>query len=148
MVNSTHEGEPIVEPAQSIFGPKVMIINEMSGSDGDALPWLFKKSHVGTLVGTRTWGGLVGNGNYPSLIDGGTVTAPRWAIYGTHGEWEVESIGIAPDVEVIEDPELIRRGHDPQLERAVQEGLAQLAKNPPQTFLAPPAPDKHQVLPQ
>jgi tricorn protease len=147
MVNETREGQPVVEPAAAIFGPKVMVINEMSGSGGDALPWLFKKNHVGPLVGERTWGGLVGIGGYPQLIDGGSVTAPRWAIYGTHGEWEVEDIGIPPDIEVAQDPELIRQGHDPQLERAVAEALSLLQQNPVPQFPAPPTPDKHQVLP-
>ena len=147
MVNETREGQPVTEPAAAIFGPKVMVINEMSGSGGDALPWLFKKNHVGPLVGERTWGGLVGIGGYPQLIDGGSVTAPRWAIYGTQGEWEVEDIGIPPDIEVAQDPELIRQGHDPQLEAAVGEALALLQKNPVPQFPAPAAPDKHQVLP-
>lgn len=148
MINETREGAPTVEPAAAIFGPKVMIINEMSGSGGDALPWLFKKNDVGPLVGERTWGGLVGIGNYPPLIDGGTVTAPRWAIYGTHGEWEVEDIGIAPDIEVPADPEAMRQGHDPQLEAAVDAALKLLQEHPPAHFEQAPYPDKHQVLPQ
>ncbi len=80
-------------------------------------------------------------------MDGGTVTAPRWAIYGTHGQWEVENIGIPPDIEVSADPEQIRKGHDPQLERAVDEAMSLLAKNPPPSFPRPAAPDKHPVLP-
>jgi tricorn protease len=147
MVNSTREGEPVVEPAQAIFGPKVMIINQMSGSGGDALPWLFHKAGVGTLVGTRTWGGLVGIGGYPNLIDGGNVTAPRWAIYGTRGEWEVENIGIAPDIVVEADPARQRLGHDPQLEAAVAVALDALVKAPPPRFVQPPAPDRKPVLP-
>ncbi|WP_072384768.1 S41 family peptidase [Novosphingobium sp. NDB2Meth1] len=147
MVNSTREGEPMVEPAQAIFGPKVMLINQMSGSGGDALPWLFRKAGVGTLVGTRTWGGLVGIGLYPTLMDGGVVTAPRWAIYGTAGQWEVENIGIPPDVEVEQDPAQVRLGHDPQLEAGVRIALDALAKSPPPTFVQPPAPDKKPVLP-
>ncbi len=147
MVNETREGEPIVEPAQAIFGPKVMIINEMSGSGGDALPWLFRKNKVGPLVGERTWGGLVGIGGYPKLMDGGTVTAPRWAIYGTQGQWEVENIGIPPDIEVAADPEQMRKGHDPQLERAVDEAISLLRENPPTSFPRPAAPDKHPILP-
>jgi tricorn protease len=148
MINETREGEPTLEPASAIFGPKVMIINEMSGSGGDAMPWMFKKNNIGPLVGHRTWGGLVGIGGYPELIDGGTITAPRWAIFGTKGQWEVENIGIAPDVPVEQDPELIRQGHDPQLEAAVRVALDLLAKTPAQKFLAPSAPDKHSVLPQ
>ena len=82
---TTREGEDVILPQQAIYGPKVMIANEMSGSGGDALPWLFKKAGIGPLVGVRTWGGLVGIGGYPQLIDGGSVTAPRWALYGTNG---------------------------------------------------------------
>ena len=93
----TREGEKFCSPLAQIYGPKTMIINEMSGSGGDALPWMFKQDKVGPLVGTRTWGGLVGIWSYPPLLDGGFVTAPRGAIYGLHGEWEVENHGIAPD---------------------------------------------------
>jgi tricorn protease len=147
MINSTREGEPVIEPAQAIFGPKVMIINQMSGSGGDALPWLFKKNAVGPLVGTRTWGGLVGIGNYPPLLDGGEITAPRWAIYGTHGEWEVENIGIAPDIEVPDDPAQERLGHDPQLEKAVAVALEALAAHPPEKFTKPSPPRYQSILP-
>lgn len=148
MVNTAREGSDVVEPAQAIFGPKVMIINQMSGSGGDALPWLFKKNDVGPLVGVRTWGGLVGIGGYPPLMDGGSVTAPRWGLYGTKGEWEVENIGIAPDIEVEQDPALMRQGRDPQLERAVQEALDLLAKHPLPVLKKPPYPDYKQVLPK
>ncbi|WP_028657756.1 S41 family peptidase [Novosphingobium sp. B-7] len=148
MINHTREGADQIEPAAAIFGPKVMIINEMSGSGGDALPWLFHKEGVGPLVGKRTWGGLVGIGGYPQLIDGGSVTAPRWAIYGTTGQWEVEGIGIPPDIEVEQDPALIRQGHDPQLERAVAEAMALLKATPPQQFPKPAPIVKHPVLPQ
>ncbi|HZU52637.1 MAG TPA: PDZ domain-containing protein [Holophagaceae bacterium] len=148
MVNTAREGAEVVEPAQAIFGPKVMIINQMSGSGGDALPWLFKKEGVGPLIGVRTWGGLVGIGGYPPLMDGGSVTAPRWGLYGTKGEWEVENIGIGPDIEVEQDPALTRKGQDPQLERAVQEALDLLAKNPQPVLKKPPYPDYKQVLPK
>src|SRR5256885_4865954 len=89
-----------------------MIINEMSGSGGDALPWMFKQEGGGPLVGTRTWGGLGGIWNFPPLMDGGFVTAPRGAIYGLHGEWEVENRGIAPDIEVENDPASVAAGHE------------------------------------
>ena len=126
----TREGEKWCSPLQQIYGPKTMIINEMSGSGGDALPWMFRQDKIGPLVGTRTWGGLVGIGGYPSLLDGGGVTAPRAAIYGLHGEWEVENHGIAPDIEVENDPASVAAGHDAQLERAVQLTLESLKKNP------------------
>ncbi len=144
----TREGEDYTEPVESIYGPKVMIINQFAGSGGDAMPWYFRKAKIGPLVGVRTWGGLVGIGGYPPLMDGGRITAPRWAIYGLHGEWEVENHGIAPDVEVEQDPKLVREGHDPQLERAVQEVLALLAKNPPPTFQRPAYPVYTHPLPQ
>jgi tricorn protease len=142
------EGEDEILPSQAVYGPKVMIANQMSGSGGDALPWLFKKAGIGPLVGVRTWGGLVGIGGYPTLIDGGNVTAPRFALYGTKGEWEVENRGIAPDVEVEQDPALIRQGHDPQLERAVQLALDALEKNPPKKLVRPAYPDYGPRLPK
>ncbi|HWE47028.1 MAG TPA: PDZ domain-containing protein [Caulobacteraceae bacterium] len=148
MINATREGVPTLEPAAAIFGPKVMIINQLSGSGGDAMPWLFQKNQVGTLVGVRTWGGLVGIGGYPPFIDGGSITAPRWAIYGTDGQWHVEDIGIAPEVEVEQDPALIRQGHDPQLEAAVAVAMKQLRDNPPPTLPVTPAPDRKPVIPQ
>src|SRR4030095_3989830 len=97
---ATREGEEMASPAPAIYGPKVMIVNESAGSGGDAMPWYFRREGIGKLVGTRTWGGLVGCWHYPSLIDGGHVTAPRGALYGLQGEWEVENVGISPDVEV------------------------------------------------
>ncbi len=141
---TTREGEDITDPTQAIYGPKVMIINQFAGSGGDAMPWYFRKAGVGPLVGEKTWGGLIGIGGYPKLIDGGQVTAPRWAFYGLKGEWEVENHGIAPDVEVDMDPKLVREGHDPQLERAVEVGMELLKKNPPATYEKPAYPNYHQ----
>jgi tricorn protease len=139
----SREGEPFCSPLAQIYGPKTMIINEMSGSGGDALPWMFKQDKVGPLVGTRTWGGLVGIYGYPPLMDGGFVTAPRVAIYGLHGEWEVENHGIAPDVEVENDPASVTAGHDRQLEKAVEVTLDALKKNPVVIPEHPPYPNYH-----
>ncbi|HTV42729.1 MAG TPA: PDZ domain-containing protein [Candidatus Sulfotelmatobacter sp.] len=143
----TREGHDISEPL-GIFGPKVMIINQFAGSGGDALPWYFRKLNIGPLVGETTWGGLVGIGGYPTLIDGGTVMAPRWAIYGLTGNWEVENHGIAPDDEVEMDPKLVREGHDPQLEEAVKVVLQLLKEHPPEKYPRPAYPDYHQTLPE
>jgi tricorn protease len=145
---AARDGEDAVDPAQAIFGPKVMIANEMSGSGGDALPWLFRRAKLGPLVGTRTWGGLVGIGGYPSLIDGGSVTAPRWGLYSAEGKWEIENIGVTPDVLVEQDPALVRTGHDPQLERAVALALEALAKHPRAKLARPPYPDYGPRLPR
>ena len=117
-------------PAASIFGPKVMVINEFAGSGGDMLPWMFRHNKVGTLVGKRTWGGLVGVGNYPPLMDGGSVTAPSFAFFNAEGQWDVENKGVAPDVEVDQDPKLVADGHDPQLERAVAIAMQQMKEHP------------------
>jgi tricorn protease len=148
MLNASREGEDMVEPAAGIYGPKVMIINQMSGSGGDALPWLFRKASLGPIVGVRTWGGLVGISGYPPLLDGGFVTAPRWGLYGTKGEWEVENVGIAPDVVVEQDPALMRAGKDPQLEKAIEVALEELKAKPPAQFKRPPYPDFKQRLPK
>ena len=139
----SREGEKFCSPLAQIYGPKTMVTNEMSGSGGDALPWMFRQDGVGPLVGTRTWGGLVGIYNYPRLMDGGFVTAPRVAIYGLHGQWEVENHGVAPDVEVENDPAAVAAGHDPQLERAVQVTLDALKKNPVVEPGPPPYPNYH-----
>jgi tricorn protease len=96
----SREGEAFCSPLAQIYGPKTMIINEMSGSGGDALPWMFRRLGTGPLIGTRTWGGLIGIGGYPPLIDGGMVTAPRMGIYFPNGRWDVENRGVPPDIEV------------------------------------------------
>lgn len=140
----TREGEDLSFPLGASAGPKVMIINEFAGSGGDALPWYFRKAGLGPLVGKRTWGGLVGIGGYPTLLDGGRVMAPHWAIYGTQGEWEVENVGIAPDIEVELDPKAWRAGHDPQLEKAVEIALESLKNNPPPKPKRPAFPNYHQ----
>jgi tricorn protease len=102
-------------------GPKAMLINGWSGSGGDAFPYYFKKAGLGPLVGRRTWGGLIGISGTPNLVDGGNVTAPSFAIYSTSGEWIIESHGVDPDIDVVDDPALMAKGVDPQLERAIQE---------------------------
>jgi tricorn protease len=137
------DGKPVHDPQGAIFGPKAMIINQSAGSGGDAMPWYFRKAALGTLVGVRTWGGLVGIGGYPTLIDGGTVTAPRYAIYGLNGEWEVEGRGIPPDIEVEELPKDAAAGHDAQLERAVAIVLEQLREHPLSASPIPPYPNYH-----
>jgi len=128
-------------PAASILGPKVMIINEMAGSGGDCMPWMFRYTKTGPLIGKRTWGGLIGVGQYPPLMDGGSVTAPSFGFFSPNGEWDVENHGVPPDVEVEQDPKLVHDGHDPQLERAVAVALEQLAKNPPPTPKRPEFPN-------
>jgi tricorn protease len=140
----SRDGADWSSPSQGIYGPKVMIINQMSGSGGDALPWYFRKAGLGPLIGKRTWGGLVGIGGYPELIDGGTVTAPRAAIYDLNGQWEVENHGVAPDIDVDLEPEAFRNGHDTQLEKAIEVVTQQLKEHPLPTYQRPAYPNYHQ----
>jgi tricorn protease len=132
-------GYDIKTPTASIQGPKVMIIDEMAGSGGDMLPWMFRKFGVGTLVGKRTWGGLVGTLGFPELLDGGSVTAPNLAIWTKEG-FIVENVGVEPDVEVEQNPADVISGRDPQLEKAIEIALKELEKNPPEEPVRPPYP--------
>jgi tricorn protease len=130
-------------PNAAIYGPKVMIANEVSGSGGDALPWLFKQARIGTLVGKRTWGGLVGISDIPVLMDGGRVTSPSVAFFSPAGAWDVENHGVDPDVAVEQDPKAVSEGRDPQLDAAVAIALRELAAHPLVQPARPAYPDYH-----
>ncbi|MEJ2206281.1 MAG: PDZ domain-containing protein [Gemmatimonadota bacterium] len=124
------DGKEVFSPRSALYGPKVMLINETAGSGGDALPYYFRLRGLGPLVGTRTWGGLVGTLGTPPTIDGGGITAPSLAFYDLSGRWAVENEGVAPDVEVPYSAAEVIQGRDPQLERAVQEALSLLEEAP------------------
>ena len=130
-------------PNAGVYGPKVMIANEFSGSGGDALPWLFKQAKLGPLVGKRTWGGLVGIGPIPVLMDGGHVTSPSVAFFSPKGEWDVENHGVDPDYVVEQDPKAVSEGHDPQLEKAVSLALEELGKSTQPEVHKPSYPNYH-----
>jgi tricorn protease len=132
-----NDHRPWTTPISGIWGPKVMIINERAGSGGDLLPYMFKAAKLGPLVGTRTWGGLVGTWDTPPFIDGGRMVAPRGGFFDVNGKWAVEGEGVAPDIEVIQEPKLVLQGHDPQLERAVEEAMRLLKDN---EFIMKPEP--------
>lgn len=132
--------EPNATPMLSHRGPKAMLINGQSSSGGDALPYYFRKLGLGPLIGTRTWGGLIGISGNPGLADGGSLLAATFSFLDTDGNWAVEDVGVEPDIEVIDRPELVAAGRDPGIERAVQELLAELERNPPQPVTVPPAP--------
>jgi tricorn protease len=134
------DGKPSTSPAVGIYGPKVMVINESAGSGGDALPYYFKLLKLGPLVGTRTWGALVGTTGVPPTIDGGGITAPALAFYDLNGKWALENEGVAPDIEVENMPGDVIVGRDPQLERAVQEAMKQLEQSPVRRVPRPPPP--------
>ncbi|MEQ8329210.1 MAG: PDZ domain-containing protein [Longimicrobiales bacterium] len=132
--------KPWTQPMAGLFGPKVMIINERAGSGGDLMPYLFRFHEVGPLVGTRTWGGLVGTWDTPPLIDGGGFVAPRGGFLDADGNWAVEAEGVAPDIEVRNDPAPVRAGGDPQLEAAVAEALRLLRTQAVDLLDTEPAP--------
>ena len=118
-----NDRRPFTTPMAGIWGPKVMLINERAGSGGDLLPYLFSKMKIGPLIGTQTWGGLVGTWDTPSFVDGGRMVAPRGGFFDVNGEWAVEAVGVAPDIKVEQTPKDVIEGKDPQLERAVKEAL-------------------------
>ncbi len=134
-------GADLKTPTASIQGPRVMLIDEMAGSGGDLLPWMWRKFKMGPLVGKRTWGGLVGTLGFPVLMDGGSVTAPNLAIWTEDG-WVVENEGVPADIEVEQTPADVIAGRDPQLEKAIQVVMDELKKNPPTKPTRPPYPDK------
>ncbi|MEO7964594.1 MAG: S41 family peptidase, partial [Gemmatimonadaceae bacterium] len=138
--NPVGERKLFTSPQAGIWGPKVMLVNEMAGSGGDLLPFMFKQSKVGTLVGAKTWGGLVGIWDAPPLIDGGFITTPRGGFINVKGEWDVENVGVTPDIEVEETPKDFAAGRDAQLERAVAEAMKRLADAPVLLKAEPAAP--------
>ena len=119
-------------------GPKAMLINHYSSSGGDAFPYYFRKKGLGQLIGTRTWGGLVGMSGNAGLVDGGYIAVPRFGIFNEDKEWIIEGIGVYPDVEVYDEPHKVAAGNDPSLEKAIDMLLKELEKNPVQK-ISPPA---------
>ena len=131
-------GRPFRLPAGNL-GPKVLLINELSGSGGDFFPWVFRQQKTGPIIGTRTWGGLVKSSVHYSLLDGGAVTAPDNAVFDpVNNKWVAENQGIPPDIEVRQDAPSLKKGRDPQLERAVIEALKLLENNPEIKVIPPP----------
>jgi tricorn protease len=139
---ATRDGKDWQWPPSANFGPKVMLINGWSGSGGDCLPFYFKEAGVGPLIGTRTWGGLIGLSGSPSLIDGGMVTVPTFRMYSPGGKWFAEGHGVDPDIEVVDDPGEMAKGRDPQLERAIQEVQRMLKEKPFERPKRPPYEDR------
>jgi len=125
----SRHGDDIFYPWQSPMGPKAMLINGYAGSGGDLFPYMFKQEKLGPLIGTRTWGGLVGIQGSAPLVDGGFLTAPAFGLYDQEkGEWIAENTGVDPDIEVDLRPDLLAKGEDPQLAAAVKYLLDELKK--------------------
>jgi tricorn protease len=104
------------------------------------MPYMFKRRQIGPLVGKRTWGGLVATSDTPPFVDGGSMIAPRFGFFARDNKWAVENEGVAPDIDVENWPKDVIAGHDPQLERAVQEAMKLLAANPGDRLMAEPPP--------
>lgn len=136
------EGRDVAWPPDAHFGPKCMLINGMAGSGGDYFPFWFRAAGLGKLIGTRTWGGLVGLSGNPGLIDGGYVSIPQFAFYEKDGSWGIEGHGVDPDIEVKDDPALMTDGGDPQLDAAIHEMLQEIQSHPFTLPQRPPYPDR------
>lgn len=127
---AVRDGQNWQWPPYANFGPKAMLINGWSGSGGDAFPDYFRKTGLGPLIGERTWGGLIGITGAPALVDGGNISVPTFRMYDPDGKWFKEGYGVDPDIEVIDDPALLAKGIDPQIDKAIQEVMKALEKNP------------------
>lgn len=139
---AVRDGKDWSWPPVAHFGPKAMLMNGWSGSGGDCLPFYFKQSGLGPLIGQRTWGGLIGITGAPTLVDGGSITVPTFGIYDAKGEWIIEGYGVDPDIEVVDDPGEMARGGDPQLERAVFEVMKAIRQSPSPEVKKPKYPNR------
>lgn len=137
---------PMKTPAIAHDGPKVMLINGYSSSGGDAFPYYFKKKGLGQLIGTRTWGGLVGISGNARFVDGGSFNVPRFGVFDENGEWIIEGVGVYPDIEVIDRPEQLAKGEDPGIKKAVEVLLNELEKNPTKKVKSPAAPNRSEWI--
>ena len=123
ITNEAPNGRPFILPA-GILGPKVLLINELSGSGGDFFPWVFRQQQAGPLIGKRTWGGLVSSAIHYRMVDGGMLTAPDNAVYDPiNKKWVAENEGVPANIEVRQDAKSLNEDRDAQLERAVKEAL-------------------------
>ena len=133
---------PMKTPGVAHNGPKVMLTNGYSSSGGDAFPYYFRKTGLGKLIGTRTWGGLVGMSGNAGLVDGGYIAVPRFGIFDENEQWIIEGTGVSPDIEVVDRPEQLAKGIDPCIEKAVEVLLKQLQENPVKKVNTPTPPDR------
>jgi len=113
-------------PFGALHGPKLMMIDQDAGSGGDFMPYAFRELEIGKLLGTRTWGGLIGISRNPPLVDGGFMTVPHFRFIDRDNNWSIENEGVAPDIHVELDPVATNQGRDTQLEQAIEEILEQL----------------------
>jgi tricorn protease len=129
-------------PYDAHQGPKCMLINGLAGSGGDYFPWWFREAGIGKLIGTRTWGGLVGMSGNPRLIDGGYTSVPTFGFFEKDGTWGIEGHGVEPDIEVFDDPSKMVGGQDPQLDAAIDHMLDELKSKAYKAPDPPKPPDR------
>lgn len=134
--------DPMITPGIAHNGPKAMLINQYSSSGGDAFPYFFRQKNLGMIIGSRTWGGLVGMSTNPTLVDGGYIRIPRFGIYNQNGEWIIEGIGVYPDIEIVDTPHEVAQGKDPSLEKAIEVLMEELENNLPLKWKTPADPDR------
>jgi tricorn protease len=143
MIDIARNTAPSLDPGGALLGPKVMLLDEFSASDGDIVAYRFKKNHIGPIVGKRSWGGVVGiRGSLP-LLDGGFLNRPEFSRYDTEGkEWIMEGHGVDPDIVVDNDPAREYEGKDDQLDKAIAVIKEEMQKHPSVIPPPPPYPDK------
>ena len=126
--NSDRNG---TEPDGLVWGPKVLLVNKYSASDGDLFPWSFKETKLGTVIGTRSWGGIIGISGSLPYVDGTDIRVPFFTNYDTNGNWIVENHGVDPDILIDNDPAREFAGEDQQLDKAIEVILEQLKSRKP-----------------
>jgi tricorn protease len=143
MIGIARNAAPSFNPDGTLVGPKVMLIDEFSASDGDIVAYRFRQYKLGPIVGKRTWGGVVGIRGTLPLLDGGYLNKPEFSRYDLEGrEWIMEGVGVEPDIMVENDPAREFAGDDQQLNKGIELVLAELSKNPPKLAPPPPVPKK------
>ena len=144
-MDASRNFKPTTVPPVVFSGAMACITNQYAASDGDIFSYFFKVYKLGPLIGERTWGGVRGIRGQIPLMDGGYITRPEFARYDLNSKWIVENKGVAPDIEVDNRPDLVVKGQDPQLERAIQEVMKQIQANPktlpPRPPVLPPYPE-------
>lgn len=129
------------KPREMMLGPKVLLLDNYSASDGDLFPYQFKKLKMGTTIGMRSWGGVVGIRGSMPFIDGGDLRRPEFAPFDENGNWVIEGFGVEPDIVIDNDPAKEYAGEDEQLNKAIEVILEQLKDYKPLPEI-PPYPDK------
>jgi tricorn protease len=137
-MSSARNFEPGTTPANVFYGYMACVTNHYAASDGDIFSYMFKQYKLGPLIGERTWGGVRGIRGQMPLMDGGYITRPEFSLYGLDSKWVIENHGVQPDVAVDNPPDLVVRGQDPQLEKAVEMLMEQIKANPKTLPARPP----------